>query len=85
VVCLLLSGLFFWLDQTLAAGLILYAAQLYRMARHAGTFGLAVTALHVLPSLFFVAVMLYSLYQTAWLGRVSWKGRQIRVESGRDA
>jgi len=83
VVCLLLSGLFFWLDQTLAAGLILYAAQLYRMARHAGTFGLAVTALHVLPSLFFVGVMLYSVYQTAVLGRVTWKGRRISVRSGR--
>jgi len=41
--------------------------------------------LHVLPALFFAGVMLYSVYQTAWLGRVSWKGRKIRLESRRDA
>ena len=80
-----LTGLFFWADWVLAAGFILYAAQLYRMSRVAGTFGLLMPVLHPLPSLFFAAVMLYSLYQTAWLGRVSWKGRQIRVGSGRDA
>jgi len=80
-----LSGLFFWLDWVLAAGFILYAAQLYRMSRVAGTFGLLMPVLHLFPSLFFAAVMLYSLYQTAWLGRVTWKGRQIQLGSGRDA
>jgi glycosyltransferase involved in cell wall biosynthesis len=80
-----LTGLFFWMDWVLAAGLVLYAAQLYRMARHAGTFGLLMPVLHVLPALFFAGVMLYSVYQTAWLGRVSWKGRKIRLESRRDA
>jgi glycosyltransferase involved in cell wall biosynthesis len=82
---LLLTGLFFWRDWVLAVGLVLYAAQLYRMGRHAGTFGAVMPALHVLSTLFFAVVMLYSLYQTVWLGRVSWKGRQIQVGSGRDA
>lgn len=82
---LLLTGLFFWLDGVLAAGFILYSLQLRLMARHAGTFGAVMPVLHVLSTLFFAAVMLYSLYQTAWLGGVSWKGRHIRVEGGRDA
>jgi len=85
VVGLLATGLFFWMDWVLAVGMILYAAQLWRMARQAGTFGPVMPILHTLPTLFFAAVMLYSLYQTVWLGSVSWKGRQIRVESGRDA
>jgi glycosyltransferase involved in cell wall biosynthesis len=80
---LLASGLFFWLDWALAAGFVLYASQLWRMARYAGTFGLLAPVLHTLPSLFFVGVMLYSVYQTAVLGRVTWKGRRISVRSGR--
>jgi len=80
---LLASGLFFWLSWALAAGFVLYAAQLLRMARYTGTFGLLAPVLHTLPSLFFVGVMLYSVYQTSVLGRVTWKGRRIDVRNRR--
>jgi len=80
---LLLCGLFFWLDWLPAAGYILYAAQIRRMSRYTGTFGV-LPFLHALPSLFFIGVMLYSVYQTAVLGRVTWKGRQISVRGGRN-
>lgn len=84
------SGLSFFLLHTslgwlLAIGYVLYALQIFRLARYAGTFGAIMPALHVLPALFFAGVMLYSVYQTAVLGRVNWKGRQIRVGGGRDA
>jgi len=79
---LLSGGLFFWFDWVPAAGFLLYALQLWRMSRHAGTFGV-LPFLHTLPSLFFVGVMLYSFYQTAVLGRVTWKGRRIVLRGGR--
>ncbi len=87
---LFMSELFFFLWHTplgwlLAIGYVLYALQLFRLARYAGTFGVLMPALHVLPAWFFAGVMLYSVYQTSLLGRVNWKGRQIRVGGGRDA
>ncbi len=67
----------------LAVGYGLYTAQIVYLTRYVGYFGIAVPLLHPLAALFFLAVMLYSLYQVAVLGRVRWKGRDVRVGSGR--
>jgi len=35
--------------------------------------------MHFLSSMFFILMMLYSVYQVAFVGSVTWKGRQIKV------
>ncbi|OXS56341.1 glycosyl transferase family 2 [Cohnella sp. CIP 111063] len=67
----------------LAMGYVLYTVQLLYLMRYVGFFGIVVPLLHPLAVLFFLIVMLYSLYQVAVLGRVRWKGRDVRVGSGR--
>ena len=67
----------------LAVGYALYTAQIVYFMRYAGYFGIVVPLLHPLASLFFLAVMLYSLYQVAVLGRVRWKGRDVRAGGGK--
>ena len=63
----------------LLAGYALYTAQIYYFIRYTGRFGRWLPALHVLSTVFFLYVMLYSLYQVVFLGRVAWKGRRIEV------
>ncbi|MFC4598700.1 glycosyltransferase [Cohnella hongkongensis] len=67
----------------LAIGYAAYTIQLLYMMRYVGSFGLLVPLLHPLASLFFLFVMAHALYQVAVLGRVRWKGRDVRVGSGR--
>ncbi|MWC28813.1 glycosyltransferase family 2 protein [Paenibacillus sp. MMS18-CY102] len=57
----------------------LYMAQLFYFMRYVGRFGIAIPVLHVISTLFFIAVMLYSLYQVVVVGHVRWKGRLVRV------
>ena len=63
----------------LALGYLLYMLQIFYLVKYTGDFGKIMPVLHLLSSLFFIGVMLYSVYQVAFLGRVSWKGRHIRV------
>jgi 4,4'-diaponeurosporenoate glycosyltransferase len=84
VVGLLMSNTLFIFMNTewalpLLAGYILYMLQLFYFMKYVGAFGLLIPLLHVLASLFFVVVMLYSLYQVVVLRQVKWKGRYIRV------
>jgi len=39
--------------------------------------------LHFVSSLFFIVIMLYSIYQVVFVGSVTWKGRQIKVKGRR--
>ncbi|WP_168121876.1 glycosyltransferase family A protein [Paenibacillus sp. HB172176] len=61
-------------------GYLLYMLQITYFNRRSGAFGLLMPALHMLSSLFFVLIMLLSLYQVVVLRKVVWKGRQIEVK-----
>ena len=67
-----------------AAGFVLYALQILLFTRSTGDYGLAMPALHLVSSLFFIVIMLYSVYQVVFLGSVTWKGRQIKLKGGRE-
>ncbi|RAP74722.1 glycosyltransferase [Paenibacillus montanisoli] len=66
----------------LAAGYVLYTAQLYFLIRYTGSFGRWLPAVHLLSTAFFLYIMLYSVYQVVVFGRVAWKGRRIDVGGG---
>jgi hypothetical protein len=61
------------------AGYVFYTAQIIYFLRYTGRYGLLMPLLHPLSSLFFIVIMLYSLYQVTFKGSVSWKGRQVPV------
>jgi hypothetical protein len=67
-----------------AAGYVLYALQIWRFTRSTGDYGLGMPALHLISSLFFIVIMLYSVYQVVFLGAVTWKGRKIKLKGGRE-
>lgn len=69
------------LSMPFLAGYILYAIQIYYFARHTGYYGKVMPAFYFIPSLFFIFIMLYSIYQVKFLGHVVWKGRRINVGS----
>lgn len=61
------------------AGYLLYALQIAFFLKYIGRYGIVMPVLHILSSLFFIVVMAYSFYQVAFVGSISWKGRQIRI------
>jgi glycosyltransferase involved in cell wall biosynthesis len=63
----------------LAAGYVLYTAQIYYFLHYTGRFGWWLPAVHLLSTVFFLYIMLYSVYQVVFFGRVAWKGRQVEV------
>lgn len=65
------------------AGYGMYTVQMAYFNRYTGRYGVTVPLLHALSSLFFIIVMLYSVYQVVFLGSVSWKGRKVRVGDGK--
>jgi len=62
----------------LAAGYLLYAAQLWHLSKCVGSFR-PFEILHTLPLISFAAMILYSVYQVTVKREVVWKGRQIQV------
>ncbi|WP_152394509.1 glycosyltransferase [Paenibacillus guangzhouensis] len=68
----------------LLTGYILYMAQIFYFIRYVGVFGFLVPVVHVLASLFFVFIMLYSMFQVVVRGEVRWKGRLVQVRGRRD-
>lgn len=63
----------------LLIGYLLYMVQLFYFIRYVGVFGIVMPVLHVVSSLFFLGIMLYSVYQVVVLGHVKWKGRHVQV------
>jgi len=61
------------------AGYIIYTIQLIYFLNCTGRYGWLVPIMHFLSSMFFILMMLYSVYQVAFVGSVTWKGRQIKV------
>lgn len=66
------------------AGYIIYMLQIIYLLRSTGRFGWVMPVLHILSSVFFILVMLYSAYQVVFRKSVVWKGRRIRVGGGKD-
>ena len=60
-------------------GYLIYTLQILYFLKYSGHYGIFMPLLHVLSSLFFILIFLYSIYQVSILGHVSWKGRQIEV------
>ncbi|MNM85939.1 4,4'-diaponeurosporenoate glycosyltransferase [compost metagenome] len=81
------GALFLWNTSWLYPALIgylLYAAQLYFLVRDVGKFGKFMPLFHVLSTLFFLVVLIYSAYQVTFRGSVTWKGRDVQVGSRGD-
>ncbi len=66
-----------------AIGYALYALQILYFTKYTGRYGLAMPLFHFISSLFFIVVMLYSIYQVVFMGSVTWKGRRINVKGRR--
>lgn len=84
VIGLILSECMFFFVNTgwgmpLIMGYVLYMLQFFYFKKYVGVFGLVIPVLHLFATLFFILVMLYSIYQVVFLKHVSWKGRQIQV------
>ncbi|MGO4108671.1 glycosyltransferase [Paenibacillus sp. YAF4_2] len=62
-----------------AIGYVLYTLQIYYFVRYTGRFGIWLPIVHILSTVFFLYIMLYSLYQVVFLRQVAWKGRSIKV------
>jgi glycosyltransferase involved in cell wall biosynthesis len=76
------STVFFWDSSwfyVALIGYVLYTLQIFYLIQYVGKFGKLMPILHILSTLFFLIVMLYSAYQVIFLGSVSWKGRAIQV------
>lgn len=67
-----------------SVGYALYALQILYFLKDTGRYGWAMPALHFVSSLFFIVVMLYSIYQVVFLGSISWRGRRINVKGRRE-
>ncbi|WP_315971309.1 hypothetical protein [Paenibacillus sp. N3.4] len=65
-------------------GYLLYMLQFFYFVRYIGRFGFFMPILHFFSALFFIIVMLYSIYQVVFLRKVSWKGRHIHVGGKRN-
>lgn len=65
-------------------GYLLYMFQLFYFIKYVGVFGIVIPVFHVVATLFFILIMLYSIYQVVFLRHVSWKGRHIQVGGHRD-
>jgi 4,4'-diaponeurosporenoate glycosyltransferase len=68
----------------LLIGYIMYMLQLFYFIKYVGVFGILIPVLHIIASLFFIVIMLYSMYQVVFLGHVKWKGRLVRVRGRRN-
>ena len=59
---------------------LLYAAEIYWMLWRIGKFRWWTSALYPVPLVFFAVTMAWSLVQTRLLRRVTWRGRQVRIQ-----
>jgi 4,4'-diaponeurosporenoate glycosyltransferase len=68
----------------MTVGYLLYTLQIFYFVKYTGGFGKGIPVLHMLSTVFFLYVMLYSTYQVAFVGHVAWKGRNIQVGGKQD-
>ncbi|QHQ62902.1 glycosyltransferase [Anaerocolumna sedimenticola] len=60
-------------------GYILFTLQIFYFLKYSGEYGRLVPVLHFISTIFFIVIILYSYYQVAIIGSVTWKGRQVKV------
>lgn len=60
-------------------GYLIYTLQVIYFLKYTGNYGRVMPIMHVLSSIFFIYIMLYSMYYVTFVGSVSWKGRKINV------
>jgi len=63
----------------LAIGYGLYMLQMIYLVKYIGRFGWAIVPLHLFSGIYFLVMMIYSAYQVMLLGRVKWKGRDVKT------
>lgn len=68
----------------LAAGYVLYTLQMFYFIRYTGRFGIVIPVLHLLSTIFFLLMILSSVYQVTFKKRVAWKGRHVDVGGSQD-
>ncbi len=61
----------------------LYSAQFYYLTAYTGRYGWLMPLLHPLASLFFMIVMVYSVFRTTFYKNVLWKGRIVSVSENK--
>jgi 4,4'-diaponeurosporenoate glycosyltransferase len=61
------------------AAYLIYTMQIIYFLRYMGRYGRIMPVMHFLSSIFFIIIMLYSIYQVTFRGSVTWKGRQVKV------
>jgi len=64
-------------------GYILYAFEIFYINRFVGQFGITHPVFHFLSMIFFLIVIVYSLYQAGFRKKVIWKGRYIDVRGNK--
>jgi glycosyltransferase involved in cell wall biosynthesis len=64
-------------------GYVMYTVQIMYFLKYTGDYGKIVPVLHFLSFMFFILIMVYSIYQVSFRGSVYWKGRQVEVKSRR--
>jgi hypothetical protein len=62
-----------------AIGYLLYTVQIILLLRYIGYFGIVMPVLHFISTIFFLYVLLYSIYKTQIKGSITWRGREIDV------
>lgn len=68
----------------MAAGYVLYTLELFYFMRYTGRFGIVMPVLHLLSTIFFLLMILSSVYQVTFKKRVAWKGRHVEVGGNQD-
>lgn len=63
---------------------VLYILQIHWMLFRIGNFGFSTALLFQIPLIFFVIVFAYSILRIFLLGKVRWKGREVKTTKGKD-
>lgn len=87
IIGLLLSGFFLLFINSsfffpVMFGYILYSIQIMYFNQYVGNFGLFISLFHFFSTVFFIIVIIYSVYQAVFRKKVIWKGRYINVGKG---
>lgn len=64
-------------------GYIMYTLQILYFLKYTGAYGKIMPVMHFLSLVFFIFIMVHSMYQVLFKGCVYWKGRQIEIKTRR--
>jgi 4,4'-diaponeurosporenoate glycosyltransferase len=60
-------------------GYLLYFLELMYLTHYTGRYGILMPLFHFLPSIFFLVVLIYSIFRTSIYKNIPWKGRLVSV------